>query len=164
MAEVILEVKAVSKKYHQKYVLKDINFTIHQHEKIGLIGANGSGKTTLSEIIAGVRKPSSGEIIYHQEVTIGIQFQNSQYPPRLTQLDMIKYYCDTFKLNLTASEIKELLKTYQLTTVMKKNIAKLPGGQQQRLNILLSVIHQPQLVILDEVSTGLDIAVKEVIF
>lgn len=101
MAEVILEVKAVSKKYHQKYVLKDINFTIHQHEKIGLIGANGSGKTTLSEIIAGVRKPSSGEIIYHQEVTIGIQFQNSQYPPRLTQLDMIKYYCDTFKLNLT---------------------------------------------------------------
>ncbi|WHQ37379.1 ABC transporter ATP-binding protein [Spiroplasma sp. SV19] len=164
MTEVILEVKAVSKKYHQKYVLKDINFTIHQNEKIGLIGANGSGKTTLSEIIAGVRKTSSGEIVYHHQLTIGIQFQNSQYPPGLTPFDMIKYYCDTFKLNLTPVEINKLLETYQLTTVMKKNIAKLSGGQQQRLNILLSVIHQPQLVILDEVSTGLDIAVKEVIF
>ncbi|WP_425379726.1 ABC transporter ATP-binding protein [Spiroplasma endosymbiont of Stenodema calcarata] len=164
MAEVILEVKMVSKKYHQKYVLKNVNFMIHQHEKIGLIGANGSGKSTLSEIIAGVRKTSSGEIIYHQELTIGIQFQQSQYPPGLTPSDMIKYYCDTFKLNLTPTEIKALVETYQLTEVMKKNIAKLSGGQQQRLNILLSVIHQPQLVILDEVSTGLDIAVKEAIF
>ncbi|RUO86884.1 ABC transporter ATP-binding protein [Spiroplasma endosymbiont of Megaselia nigra] len=161
---IILEAKAISKKYHQKFVLKDVNLIIHQHEKIGLIGANGSGKTTLSEIIAGVRKPNNGEIIYQPNLTIGMQFQNSQYPPGLTIMDMIKYYCKVFQLSFQQDKIKQLISTYQLTEVAKKKIVKLSGGQQQRLNILLSVIHQPQLVILDEVSTGLDIAVKETIF
>lgn len=161
---IILEAKAISKKYQQKYVLKDVSLAIHQHEKIGLIGANGSGKTTLSEILAGVRKASNGEVIYQPNLTIGMQFQNSQYPPGLTLMDMIKYYCKAFQLPLTRDEIKQLIITYQLTEVAKKKIVKLSGGQQQRVNILLSVIHQPQLVILDEVSTGLYIAVKETIF
>ncbi|ALA97292.1 ABC transporter ATP-binding protein [Spiroplasma kunkelii CR2-3x] len=96
---IILEDKAISKKYHQKFVLKDVNLIIHQHGKSGLIGANGSGKTTLSEIIAGVRKPNNGEIIYQPNLTIGMQFKNFQYPLGLTIMDIIKYYCKVFQLS-----------------------------------------------------------------
>lgn len=119
---IILEAKAISKKYHQKFVLKDVNLIIHQHEKIGLIGANGSGKTTLSEIIAGVRKPNNGEIIYQPNLTIGMQFQNSQYPHGLTIMDMIKYYCKVFQLSFQQDEIKQLISIYQLTEVAKKRL------------------------------------------
>ncbi|AGM26408.1 ABC transporter ATP-binding protein [Spiroplasma syrphidicola EA-1] len=164
MSEMILDIKNVSKKYKDKYALKDINLQINAGERVGLIGANGSGKSTLSEIIAGIRKPTSGEVIKKDDLIIGIQFQDSKYPAGISSLDMIKYYCDTFDIKYSKEEIMGLLKTYQLDSFAKKNISGLSGGQQQRLNILLSVIHRPDLVILDEVSTGLDIEVKETIF
>ncbi|AHI58468.1 hypothetical protein P344_05805 [Spiroplasma mirum ATCC 29335] len=78
-------------------------------------------------------------------------------------MDMI-YYCDTFNIKCQKDEVLNLLVTYQLTNLAKKNINSLSGGQQQRLNILLAVIHQPDLVILDEISSGLDIEVKKIIF
>lgn len=109
---IILEAKAISKKYQQKYVLKDVSLAIHQHEKIGLIGANGSGKTTLSEILAGVRKASNGEVIYQAVKETIFQFleQNIIINQRAMLLvshnmEEIERFCDRI-IYLSAGKIK----------------------------------------------------------
>lgn len=111
-----------------------------------------------------LRKPTSGTIIKKDKAVIGIQFQDSRYLHGITVMDMIKYYLQTFNIEITKQQLNKMLSTYQILHLTNKMVQNLSGGQQQRLNILLSVIHQPDLVILDELSTGLDIEVREEIF
>lgn len=160
----LVELKKVTKKYKNKIALSEIDFVINSGDRIGIIGANGSGKSTMSEIIGGIRQPTSGEVIRQENLIIGLQFQDSKYPIGISVIDMIKYYLHTFSIEMTEVQLKELLRTYQISGFENKFIESLSGGQQQRLNILLSVIHDPDLVILDEVSTGLDIEVRAQIF
>lgn len=160
----LVELRNVTKKYKNKVALDGINFVINSGDRIGIIGANGSGKSTMSEIIGGIRQPTSGEVIRQENLVIGLQFQDSKYPIGISVMDMIKYYLHTFGIAMTESQLKELLRTYQISGFENKFIESLSGGQQQRLNILLSVIHDPDLVVLDEVSTGLDIEVRAQIF
>ncbi|WP_338985907.1 ABC transporter ATP-binding protein/permease [Spiroplasma endosymbiont of Thecophora atra] len=160
----LVEILNLTKEYKNKVALNKVNLTINPGDRIGIIGANGSGKSTLSEIIGGIRKPTSGEIIRQEHLVNGLQFQESRYPAGISLMDMIKYYLHTFNISMKEDELLELLKTYQLLGIENKFIQTLSGGQQQRLNILLAVIHDPDLVILDEVSTGLDIEVRSEIF
>lgn len=160
----LVELKDITKTYKNKNALKNINFAINAGDRVGIIGANGSGKSTMSEIIGGIRKPTKGEVIKQENLVMGIQFQDSNYPVGISVIDMIKYYLHTFSIEMKDSQLKQLLKTYQIQGFQNKFIQALSGGQQQRLNILLSVIHDPDLVILDEVSTGLDIEVRSEIF
>ncbi|WP_338988321.1 ABC transporter ATP-binding protein [Spiroplasma endosymbiont of Dasysyrphus albostriatus] len=160
----LVEILNLTKEYKNKVALDKVNLTINPGDRIGIIGANGSGKSTLSEIIGGIRKPTSGEIIRQEHLVNGLQFQESRYPAGISVMDMIKYYLHTFNISMKEDELLELLKTYQLLGIENKFIQTLSGGQQQRLNILLAVIHDPDLIILDEVSTGLDIEVRSEIF
>ncbi|WP_342218250.1 ABC transporter ATP-binding protein [Spiroplasma endosymbiont of Amphimallon solstitiale] len=160
----LVEILNLTKEYRNKVALNKVNLTINPGDRIGIIGANGNGKSTLSEIIGGIRKPTSGEIIRQEHLVNGLQFQESRYPAGISVMDMIKYYLHTFNISMKEDELLELLKTYQLLGIENKFIQTLSGGQQQRLNILLAVIHDPDLVILDEVSTGLDIEVRSEIF
>ncbi|WP_342276907.1 ABC transporter ATP-binding protein [Spiroplasma endosymbiont of Nebria brevicollis] len=162
--EKLVTISNVSKKYGSKTTVKNFSLDIYPGERIALIGANGSGKSTISEIIGGIRKPTSGSVIKKNKVVIGIQFQDSRYPHGITVMDMIKYYLQTFNIEITKEQLNKMLSNYQILHLTNKMVQSLSGGQQQRLNILLSVIHQPDLVILDEVSTGLDIEVREEIF
>ncbi|WP_375317824.1 ATP-binding cassette domain-containing protein [Spiroplasma endosymbiont of Virgichneumon dumeticola] len=114
--------------------------------------------------LGGIRKSTSGTVIKKDKAVIGIQFQDSRYPHGITVMDIIKYYLQTFNIEITKEKLNKMLSTYQILHLTNKMVQSLSGGQQQRLNILLSVIHQPDLVILDEVSTGLDIEVREEIF
>ena len=160
----LVELKHITKKYKNKLALDNVSFTINPGDRIGIIGANGSGKSTVSEIIGGIRQPTSGQVVRQENLVIGLQFQDSKYPIGISVMDMLKYYLHTFSIKMTEKQLKQLLKTYQLNGLENKFIEGLSGGQQQRLNILLSVIHDPDLVILDEVSTGLDIEVRAQIF
>ncbi|WP_215826469.1 ATP-binding cassette domain-containing protein [Spiroplasma endosymbiont of 'Nebria riversi'] len=161
----LVDIKNLSKKYRQKWALQDINLQIYCGERIGLIGANDGDKSIISEIIVGIRKTKAGVVWKKSELlVIGIQFQDSKYPMGITILDMIQYYLETFSIKYHYDDLENLLKTYQLDGIKKKQINSLSAGQQQILNILLAVIHKPQLIILDEVSTGLDIEVREDIF
>ncbi len=159
----IIKIKNLSKSY-EKIVLKNISFNIKEGEKIALVGPNGSGKSTLSEIIAEIRKPSKGKILIDKKIAIGMQFQDTRFPFGITVNDMIKYYLQSFNIEMNAKELFDLLITYQIDEFQFKMISDLSGGQQQRLNILLAMIHKPKIIILDEVSTGLDIQVREEIF
>ncbi|ASP28566.1 ABC transporter ATP-binding protein [Spiroplasma corruscae] len=160
----LIKLTNVSKKYKTRVALNNINLEINYGDRIGVIGANGGGKSTLSEIIGNIRKPTSGEVFRQENMVIGLQFQDSHYPIGITVFDMIKYYLQTFNIEMTESELTKILRTYQIESFKNKFLVNLSGGQQQRVNILLSLIHNPDLVILDEISTGLDIEVRSEIF
>jgi ABC-2 type transport system ATP-binding protein len=165
--DVLLKVTDIEKKYGKHKVLKGINFEIKSGERVALIGANGAGKSTLSEIISLIRTPSSGTIEYkygsdEREVrkNMGIQFQTSNFPHGFIVKDLISFYLDINKIKMTQDELVELFRKFHFLGFRRKSISSLSGGQQQRLNILLAMINSPEFLVLDEVSTGLDIEAK----
>lgn len=156
--------KGIKKNYGKTKVLKGIDLTIYEGEKVAILGANGAGKSTLTEIISGLKEPSKGEINYSFGNTkkdisanIGIQFQKSSYPMFYKVIDIVKFFVEAAGMRLTNEEIDKKLKEFQLLEVKKQDAMGLSGGQQQRLNILLGLIHRPKLMLLDELSTGLDV-------
>ncbi|QHX36521.1 ABC transporter ATP-binding protein/permease [Spiroplasma sp. BIUS-1] len=160
----LIKIENISKLYKNKKALDDVSLIINPGDRIGVIGPNGGGKSTLSEIIGGIRKPTLGKVIRQENMTIGLQFQESKYPIGITVLDMIKYYLETFNIPMTEKELTDILRKFQIDNFKNKFLEGLSGGQQQRVNILLSLIHNPDLVIFDEISTGLDIEVRSEIF
>lgn len=160
----IVIVKNVTKHYGKTEVLKGINLTIYEGEKVAILGANGAGKSTLAEIISGLKEPSTGSVEYSFGETkkdisanIGIQFQKSSYPMFYKVIDIVSFFIEAAGMKLTKEEIDSKLEEFQLLEVKKKDAMGLSGGQQQRLNILLGLIHKPKLMLLDELSTGLDV-------
>ncbi len=160
----LIEITNITKTYKNKNALDDVSLVINPGDRIGIIGPNGGGKSTLSEILGGIRKPTLGKIKRQENMTIGLQFQESKYPIGITVLDMIKYYLETFNIPMTEGKLIEILRKFQIENFKNKFLEGLSGGQQQRVNILLSLIHNPDLVIFDEISTGLDIEVRSEIF
>ena len=163
----ILELNNVTKKFGSVIAVNDISFSLKKGDRIGIIGANGAGKTTLTEIIAGIDKPTSGEIKYNYKYKnssqegIGMQFQQSDYPSGLTVKDIVLFARNLRKLSISKEEIQDILKIFQMNEFYNRKVKNLSGGQKQKLNILLSIIHSPNIVILDELSTGLDISARQ---
>jgi ABC-2 type transport system ATP-binding protein len=159
---VIIELKNIYKSYGKLEVLKNVSTKIYKGDRIGIIGPNGQGKSTIAEIILRVKKPTKGTVVYaNPKMTVGVQFQESNYPRSLRVISMIKYYVDAYKLNKEEIELEKLIDYFELRPYLKKYINSLSGGQKQRLNIMLSIMHNPELIILDELTTGLDIEVRD---
>lgn len=166
----IIEIKNLSKTFgvneKKKEVLKQISFDINEGENIALLGGNGAGKTTLVEIISGLNKPSSGMINYlfkstkNYQEKIGIQFQDSTYPPAISVKEVLKFMINIYGSKMNKDELNALIKIFGIEEYYKKRASKLSGGQQQRLNVLLALIHKPKIIFLDELSTGLDISIR----
>ncbi len=162
--EILIEIKNLSKKFSNLKAVDDITFNIYKGESVVIIGANGAGKTTLSEMLSGVSKPSSGKINYtfgNNKIeiakNIGIQFQDNSFPNGVGVKDLINFYASIYNVDLNSPDIKETFKIFNMDELMDRPAANMSGGQRQRLNVLLSFLHKPKLLLLDEVSTGLDI-------
>lgn len=159
-----LVIKNLRKKYGKTEVLNGIDLKILPGEKVAIVGANGAGKSTLSEIIAQVKEPTSGELLYSFGHTkekisakIGIQFQDSSYPDFYKVSDIVKFIIDASDIKISNEDLDHLYETFDVK-YLKRDVAKgLSGGQQQRLNILLAIVNNPKILILDEVGTGLDV-------
>ncbi|MGZ9414015.1 ABC transporter ATP-binding protein [Mycoplasma sp. 5370] len=157
----IISLKNINKFYGHKKVLENFNFDIYQGERIALLGGNGSGKSTTVEIIARIKKPTSGEVWWDENLKLGIQFQESKYPHGITVKMLIDFYLDSYGREQVSPEyVEDLKKKFRLKELENKQIYTLSGGQQQRVNILLSLVHKPNFLILDELSTGLDIKIR----
>ncbi|MGL5268557.1 MAG: ABC transporter ATP-binding protein [Spiroplasma sp.] len=159
-----VKVTNISKRYKNNLVIKNINLTISNKARIGIVGPNGSGKTTLCEMIAQLRKPTSGTITLKENLRIGMQLQETKYPKGMTAWDLVNYYLRTYKLNKSIKEIKKFLYFLDAESIINKPISNLSGGQQQKINILLALIVDPDLLILDELTIGLDLDVRERIY
>lgn len=166
----IISVQNISKSYRRwfqsKQVLKNISFDVHSHERVAIVGPNGAGKTTLLEIIAGLVVPSSGKIKYNFNYhnypyeKIGMQFQKSTCPSGVSVWDMIDFYIKTNKINISKEELAKMLEEFELLDQINRPAAKLSGGYKQRINILLSIINRPKILLLDELSSSLDVKIQ----
>jgi len=158
--DAIVEVNNLVKKFGRILAVNDVSFKIMPGVCFGLLGPNGAGKTTTIEVIEDVTSPTSGEILYKNEPRnasfrdhVGIQFQNTALLNFLT----VRETLETFqRLYSKTAHIEELVELCQLSEFMDQYNDKISGGQRQRFLLSLALINQPELIILDEPSTGLD--------
>lgn len=159
----IIEVSDLRKAYSDLCVLKGIDLSITKGEVFGLLGSNGAGKSTLIECILGTKKADAGSAtilgmsplrerkkLFEQ---VGVQFQEANYPDKIRVDELCQ---ETSCLYRNPTNYKELLARFGLAEKEKSFVSELSGGQKQRLFIILALIPNPQVVFLDELTTGLD--------
>jgi len=166
MENPILQVKDINVFYDTQHAVDNVSFQIVQGEIFGLLGPNGAGKTSTLSVIEGLLKPTSGtvEVMGHNihenpsqaKANIGVQLQSTSFQPELTINEIIMLYGGLYGVEIKKSKINELLKEIGITEKASKRFGQLSGGQQQRVSLLIATIHNPELVLLDEPTTGLD--------
>jgi ABC-2 type transport system ATP-binding protein len=162
MEEVVV-VKNLSKSYGNVQAVANVSFSVHRGEIFGLLGPNGAGKTTTIECILGTRRPDKGEIqilglnplsdrrrLYAR---VGVQFQDSAWQ---TGIRVDEICMATACLYEPQPDWYPLLKKFDLTKLLRQPVSVLSGGERQKLSILLACLHSPELIFLDELTTGLD--------
>lgn len=168
MTEPAIRVEHIRKTYKATVAVDDVSFTVAPGEVVGLLGANGAGKSTTVELIAGLRAPDRGRVRVlgldprgHQKSAVrhllGVQLQEVRLHESLTVEELIDLY-RSFYPHPRAAE--DLLDMVQLGSKRDTRFSALSGGQQQRLSIALALVGQPRVVILDELTTGLDPAAR----
>ncbi len=162
-----LQLKSVTKSFKDKTAVDDVNLTFTPGIW-GLLGANGAGKTTLMKMVSGVLEPSAGSITYNGEEIekLGMKYreifsilpQDFGYPKEFNVQDYLFYIAAYKGVEKAAARkrIDELLQMLHLTDVRKKKIAKLSGGMRRRVGIAQALINDPEVLILDEPTAGLD--------
>lgn len=160
-----LEISHVSKSFGEKKVLEDINFTINAGVLTGFLGANGSGKTTTMRIIMGLLEPSQGEILYRGEKmtsqhrkTFGYMPEERGLYPKQPLLSQLVYLGQLHGMDVSTakSEATDYLEFMGLGEHLNSKLESLSLGNQQRVQIIASILHHPQALILDEPFSGLD--------
>ncbi|NVJ51993.1 MAG: ABC transporter ATP-binding protein [Gammaproteobacteria bacterium] len=155
-----LSVKNLKKSFGALTAVNDISFQVKKGSCFGLLGPNGAGKTTTLEIIEGLVAPDSGEINYplkpqsmSRQAYIGIQFQDTALQDHITVGETLNMFADLYGKRENLSRLIELC---ALSDFLSQDTRKLSGGQRQRLLLALALVHDPEVVYLDEPTTGLD--------
>jgi ABC-2 type transport system ATP-binding protein len=161
--DTIIEVSGLSKSYGDIKAVSDISFSVSKGEVFGMLGPNGAGKTTTVEIIEGLRIPDQGKVhvlgIDAAKDTgsikqrIGVQLQSPALFPLMSVQEVIGFFGSLYKKSIPTSEIIKLVVLDEAKKVLVKNLS---GGQQQRLSVALAFVNDPDIVFLDEPTTGLD--------
>ncbi|MFH1524003.1 MAG: ABC transporter ATP-binding protein [Chloroflexota bacterium] len=159
----IVQVQGLRKTYGATVAVEDVSFEVRQGEIFGMVGPNGAGKTTTIECLEGLRKPDAGTVrvlgVDPQRegqtlcLRVGMQLQQSNLPDRMKVWEALDLYASFYP---NAIDWKELLAQLGLEEKRNTPFSKLSGGQKQRLFIALALLPNPQLVFLDELTTGLD--------
>lgn len=156
----LLEINHLQKTYKDTVAVQDVSFSVERGICFGLLGPNGAGKTTTMEIIEDITAPTSGHVLYKGQARstsfreeVGIQFQHTSLLNFLSVEETLGVFSKLF----THSVILEpLMERCELVSIRKRKNNNLSGGQLQRLLLALALINNPELVFLDEPSTGLD--------
>ena len=156
----LLEVKNLVKNYKNIAAVNGVSFNVERGVCFGLLGPNGAGKTTTIEVIEGVIAPTSGEIFYKGKSRaasfkdeIGIQFQTTSLLSLLTVRETLEAFQNLYQRTIA---IDDLVKLCRLEQFQNQYNDRISGGQRQRFLLALALINKPELLILDEPSTGLD--------
>ncbi|MYQ48547.1 ATP-binding cassette domain-containing protein [Streptomyces sp. SID4985] len=159
----VIEVTDLRKSYGGRAVVDGISLAVEEGEIFGVLGPNGAGKTTTVECVEGLRVPDAGRVRVtgldpvadHAEVArvLGAQLQQSELQPKLTVREALELYASFYP---APADWRTLAERLGLTDRVDTRFARLSGGQQQRLFIALALIGSPRVVVLDELTTGLD--------
>lgn len=151
----MVSVRNLSVKYGSKVVLDDINLSFNGGDKIAIIGKNGSGKTTFVETLMGLNKPFKGIIEISDDLKKKTKcvFQDIDYDNELTLSELLYFYSKLSGLDKIDNQIFD---KYELGNVKKKKFRSLSGGEKQKFKLLLCLEFNPELIILDELTTSLD--------
>ncbi|QOR35419.1 ABC transporter ATP-binding protein [Clostridium sp. 'deep sea'] len=172
MAEKLIELKNLSKKYADNLVVNNINLDIYKNQFITLLGPSGCGKTTILRMIAGFEEITSGTILFQgqdinnipaHERQINTVFQNYALFPHLNIYDNIAFGLKLKKLpkNEIENRVTKALKMVKLTGYDKRSIHALSGGQQQRVALARAIVNRPKLLLLDEPLSALDLKLRK---
>lgn len=160
MQPIMLEVNNLVKRYGTVQAVNGIDFTIPRGICFGLLGPNGAGKTTALEVIEDIIQPTEGEILYKGKPRsgsfreeVGIQFQHTALLKFMNVLETLQTFQ---KLYQNAESLERLIEICKLEDILKQRNDRISGGQSQRLMLALALVNRPELVFLDEPSTGLD--------
>ena len=165
----VAELRAVSKSYGAVRALEDVNLAIRAGEVVALLGPNGAGKTTAVSLLLGLMRPTAGEVCLFGKNTqdaavrtrVGAMLQVSGVPQTLKVREHVDLFRSYYPNPLGAAETLELA---GLTEVAVRPYGKLSGGQQQRLHLALALCGNPDLVFLDEPTTGLDVGSRRALW
>lgn len=159
--------EGVTKSFNGFTALDDVSLTVSEGEIVGLLGPNGAGKSTLVSALAGLSRVDSGSIEVlgldparhgpELRERVGVQLQTSQLPQYIKVGEAMHLYASFYK---SSTEPDDLLRDWGLMGKKDANFDSLSGGQRQRLFICLALVNNPELVILDELTTGLDPAAR----
>ncbi|MEU4327084.1 ABC transporter ATP-binding protein [Nonomuraea dietziae] len=158
-----IRVSALRKTYGANVAVDDVSFTVDAGETFGVVGHNGAGKTSTVECLSGLRRPDGGSI----EVLgldparrrralaerIGVQLQEAGLPDRLKVAEALRLFAAFYR---RPDDWRQVMERWGLAPLARKAYGDLSGGQRQRLQIALALVGSPELVILDELTTGLD--------
>jgi len=161
--EKVITVKDLKKEYKEVQALRGVSFDVHRNEIFGILGPNGAGKTTTLEIIEGLKKQTSGSchVLGLDNLSqsalikkkIGVQLQSSEYLNYLTLEELLVLFASLYKEKIDPIA---LLKHVGLEDRAKSVVKSLSGGQKQRFTIATALVHKPEILFLDEPTTGLD--------
>lgn len=167
MSQLMVQVDHLNLSYGKLHAIQNVSFSVKAGEILAIIGQNGSGKTSTVECIEGLRKPDSGVITvfdkdprqHRSEVykNMGVQLQEAEYFSKIKVVELCELFASFYD---RSADWQLLLKQLGLYDKRERYIHKLSGGEKQRLAILLSLIGRPKLLILDELTTGLDPEVR----
>jgi ABC-2 type transport system ATP-binding protein len=159
----VIEVQHLHKSYADTVAVDDVSFTVEQGEIFGILGPNGAGKTTTVECVEGLREPDRGDIRVlgldpvrdRAELTerVGVQLQEGRLPDQLKVAEALELYSSFYR---SPANWRELIDILGLTGKARTAFGKLSGGQKQRLSIALALVGNPEVAVLDELTTGLD--------
>src|ERR1700686_4123307 len=160
----VIQVSGVRKTYGSMVAVDEVSFEVSEGEIFGLIGPNGAGKTTTMECVEGLRTPDRGTIsvlglnpfhdVYQLQERIGVQLQQAQLQKRIKVWEAVDLWASLYRKK--AADGERLLEQLGLRDKRNAWFMTLSGGQKQRLFIALALINDPELVFLDELTTGLD--------
>ncbi|MBP2435807.1 ABC transporter ATP-binding protein [Microbacterium amylolyticum] len=158
-----IEVQGLTRSYRGRPVLRGVDLAVREGETLGILGHNGAGKTTLVETIGGLRKPTSGSVRVlgldpiadrdRVRGVLGMQLQNSMLHHALSVRENLRLHRSFYR---SGEDPDALIERLGLTAVRGTHAQRLSGGQQQRLSVGVALIGRPRVLILDELTTGLD--------
>ena len=163
MSDAVISVEALKKTYGSVEALRGIDLSVRRGGLVGILGPNGAGKTTLVETIEGLRTPTSGRVAVlgldpasqprAVKERIGVQLQTTMLQTELKALEVLRLYAALYR---KARPAHEVLAAVGLSEKAHARVGTLSGGQKQRLALALALVHDPEIVLLDEPTTGLD--------
>ena len=159
----ILQAKGLTKNYGDHTAVKDINLEFKKGSFNAILGPNGAGKSTTISMLIGLKRATNGQIIYAPNTRIGVVFQASVLDEKLTVKENLAIRAQQYK-GIKGGRVEDLINQLGLTDFQKQLYGTLSGGQKRRVDIARALLANPEILFLDEPTTGLDIQTRKSIW